>query len=213
MCEKIEVSYSSYPREEEIKYPTEEAAIASIDYLWQQDFVHPEKHKRYRPRDSQKTKVYRWEHIAANELGPKEIHERGHEISTLERKREHLYIQMFLSEVCLELGEEKPELTFRSGGSTSSAGYAGIKLLPCHCTRTVLLHELAHILHRYWGTKTNGKKHQAHGKEFMGIFAYLLIRFGGIDKTAIIRHARDRKVNLLLPEQYWDWKEKESKAA
>lgn len=210
MSEKIEVSYSNYPRVEEVVYPTEEDAIAAIKH-WQDNFEHPERPKRYRPRDSQKSKVYRWEHIMARKLGPVET-DGQIEYDVLHHKRDHMYLRMFLNEICNELGERKVNLKFRSGGVHSFGG-TEIQLLPSHCNQLVLIHELAHVLHRRWGNKTNGQRHQGHGKEFVGIYAYLLIRFSGIDKTAIIRHARDHKVNLLLPEQYWEWKEVESKAA
>jgi hypothetical protein len=200
-------------RDEPIKYDTLDDAISSITTRWQNEFERPEKPKRYRPRDSQKSKLYRWEHIMAREIGPTEPNVEGKDIDMLHRKRDHIYLRMFLNAVCNELGEDKVDLKFRSGGRSSFGGLCGIQLLPCHCHHLVLLHELAHVLHVRWGKKTNGKKHQSHGKEFTGVFAYLLIRFGGIDKTGIIRHAREFKVNLLLPEQYWDWKEQESKAA
>ncbi len=208
MSEKIEVSYSNYPREEEVKYPTEEAAIASIDYLWQQDFVHPEKLKRYRPRDSQKTKLYRWEHVMARKIGPT-TPDGG--IDVLHHIHPHMHIRMFLNSVCDALGEKNVELKFRSGGSCSTGGqYTGIQLLPCHCNHLVLLHELSHVLHGRWGNKTDGNKHQAHGQEFVGIFMYFLIRFGGVDKSEIIRHANEHKIDFLLPTKFWEWEDSET---
>jgi hypothetical protein len=141
----------------------------------------------------------------AMEIGPKEI-TGGAIYSKLERRRSPDYLQSFLVDVCGELGEKVPELKFRTGGTTSYAS-ADIRLISCHRTRTVLLHELSHILHRRWGNRTDGKRHQGHGQEFVGIFAYMLIRFGGIDKREIIGHATKAKVKLLLPERYWDWNE------
>jgi hypothetical protein len=212
MSKKIEVSYSNYPREEEVIYPTEEDAIAAIAH-WQENFDHPKKPKRYHPRDSQKRKVYRWEHKMAFDIGDQELLDGAHRNTTvLERKHDHAHLQTFLSEICSELGEKTPELKFRTGGRSSKGGYR-IRLLPCHCNHLVLIHELAHVLHRRWGTKTNDVRHQSHGKEFVGIYAYLLIRFGGIDKDAIIGHARFSTVNLLLPERYWEWKAVKEKAA
>jgi hypothetical protein len=213
MTEKVESphSYSGYSTEA-VVYATEQDAVDAVESRWQENFVHPEKRKRYRPRDSQKGKVYRWEHIMAFELGAKEIINERREVIALERRRDNMHLHMFLNEVCQGLREKKPVLKFRSAGRHSFGGIT-IQLLPCHCTRLILLHELAHVLHRRWGTTTNGKKHQSHGKEFVGIYAYLLIRFGGIDKTAIIRHAAKHKIQLLLPEQYWNWCEKEKKAA
>lgn len=185
-------------------YDSLEEAIDSITY-WLANFEPPAKRKRFRPRDAQQNKVYVWEHVMAREIGPKEIAD-GNIYSKLERRRSHDYLQTFLVDVCGELGEKIPKLKFRTGGTTSYAG-ADIRLISDHCTRTVLLHELSHILHRRWGNRSNGKRHQAHGQEFVGIFAYMFIRFGGIDKREIIGHATEAKIKLLLPEQYWDWNE------
>jgi hypothetical protein len=197
---------------EPVIYPTIEEATASIPH-WQKNFIHPPKRARHRPRDSQKGKVYRWEHIMAFELGGQErLEGYRRDTSILERKHAHIPLRMYLNSVLQLLGEKSVELKFRSGGRHSFGGYQ-IQLLPSHCNHLILLHELAHVLHRRWGTKTNKQRHQSHGKEFVGIYAYLLIRFCGIDKTKIIRHARTYKVNLLLPEQYWEWKEAERKAA
>jgi hypothetical protein len=207
MCEKIEVSYSHFPREEEIKYPTEEDAIAAIAH-WQDNFEHPEKLKRYRPRDSQKTKLYRWEHIMAREIGPTTPDDG---IDVLHHIHPHMHIHTFLNSVCDVLGEKKVELKFRSGGSSSFGGqYTGIQLLPCHCNHLVLLHELSHVLHGRWGNKTDGNKHQSHGREFVGIFMYFLIRFGGVDKSEIIRHANEHKIDFLLPTKFWEWEDSET---
>jgi hypothetical protein len=192
-------------------YDSLEEATDSIEY-WLANFVPPEKHKRHRPRDSQKNKLYTWEHVMATEIGPKEIGDgpviklMTREYNTLERKRSKTELHAMLRHVCTTLGEKEPPLKFRTGGSCSYAG-TDIRLLPVHCTYTVLLHELSHILHKRWGKETDGKRHQAHGQEFVGIFAYMFIRFGGIDKRAIIGHAVKAKIKLLLPKQYWDWNE------
>lgn len=209
MIEKIEVSYSNYPREEEIKYPSEADAIAAIAQ-WQENFKHPEKPKRYRPRDSQKTKLYRWEHIMALRIGPTKLDGHRNIIDLLHQKHDHLYLRMFLNAVCNELDEKKVDLTFRSGGRSSTGGLRGIRLLPCHCIHLVMLHELAHVVHGRWGNKTDGNKHQAHGREFVGIFMYLLIRFGGVDKSDIIKHANDHKIDFLLPDKFWEWENSET---
>ena len=209
MEDKIEVSYSNYPRTEEVKYKSEAEAIASISDRWQKEFIPPEKPKRYRPRDVQKTKLYRWEHIMAREVGPTQDG-----IDMLHQKHPHVRIQMMLNSVLQLLGEKDVTLRFRSGGSSSYGGqYSGIQLLPCHCNHLVLLHELAHVLHGRWGNKTNGDKHQAHGREFVGIFMYFLIRFGGVDKSEIIRHANEHNIDFLLPTQHWEWEDSQEKAA
>jgi len=189
-----------------VTYDTLGAAVASLEH-WQKSFLHPPRRKRSRPRDSQKSKVYKWEHLMADALGEVELDERGREVSALERKRDHMYVHMFLNDVCRELGESVPELKFRTGGRHSFGG-TKIQLLPCHCNHLILLHELAHVLHRRWGRKSaKGVRHQSHGQEFVGIYAYLLIRFANIDKFEIIRHALRFRVQMRIPEQYWVWVE------
>jgi hypothetical protein len=196
----------------DIHYDTLNEAIESIPH-WNKTFKTPKKFKSSRPRDSQKQKMYLWEHAMAAKIGPEEFVETNRYPSgdsvgvmhnKLELKRSHRLLQNVLDHVCLNLGEKTPELKFRTGGSHSFGGYS-IQLLPCHCNYLVLLHELAHVLHRRWGTRTDGKRHQSHGQEFVGIYAYLLIRFGEIDKDAILQHAAQSKIKLLLPEQYWTW--------
>ncbi|KPL07299.1 hypothetical protein AMJ86_04750 [bacterium SM23_57] len=213
--ELVEVSYSTYKRKEPIEYKSLEDAIASIEH-WQTSFEYPEKREKYRPRDSQKSKMYRWEHIMGRDLGKRVEGKKAlFTIPTeLNIKRDHGYLQNFLNKICQDIGMKKPELKFRSAGSCSWGGLFEIRLLPSHCTQLVLTHEIAHAVHIHFGNKTDGKKHQVHGKEFVGYYMYLLIRFCGIDKDAIVRHANDHKIKFLLPEQYWEWaKESEGEKA
>ena len=111
--------------------------------------------------------------------------------------------------MCDELDTEEVELKFRSAGSCSTGSAWRIRLLPSHQSKLVLIHEFSHTMHswKYWGDKDEktGKKHQAHGPEFVGVYMYLLIRFGGIDKDAITRHANEHNIKFRLPEQYWEW--------
>lgn len=193
---------------EEVRYTTLEEAVASIPF-WRAQYVPPEKPKR-RLRDSQKGKVYRWEHKMAEDIGPTEPNEDFREgqpervriLNVLERRRSENYLRLALDHICINLGVDTPDLKFRSGGSTSTGSRWRIRLLPCHRTMLVLLHELAHVLHYRWD---KGKGEQGHGKEFMGIYAYLLIRFGGVNKDNLVRHAIRAGVKLELPDQYWTW--------
>jgi len=211
MFEEVEVSYSNYPRKETVAYPTEEEARAAITH-WDENFDYPEKRKRYRPRDSQKSKVYKWEHIMARDLGKEVPNTTGSFVKTtdLNIRREKKYLHALLSEMCERLNVDIPELKFRASGSCSWGSASQIRLLPSHCTRLVLIHEFAHTLHSYkhWGNKTaDGKRHQVHGPEFVGIYMYLLIRFSGVDKKALIGHANEHNIKFLLPEQYWEWED------
>ena len=98
MMAKVECRYShSGYSNEPVIYPTIEDAIASIAH-WQKNFLHPPKRRRYRPRDSQKGKVYRWEHMMAFDLGAKKLSPTGRELTALEFKYDHLHLKMFLNE-------------------------------------------------------------------------------------------------------------------
>ena len=184
---------------ETVIYKTFEEARDSISARWMHEFNVPKKRKRS-PRDSQKSKVYAWEHKYAREHGPRED---GAEIDNLHKLHNHDTLRSMLEHVCLNLGEETPELKFRTGGRSSYGGFT-IRLLPCHCNLLVLLHELAHVLHRRWHLARHDQ--QAHGPEYMGIFAYLLIRFGEADHDILLTHAADSKVKVDLPQKYWDWR-------
>lgn len=183
-------------------YDSLEDAIDSITY-WLANFEPPAKHKKSRPRDSQKTKVYGWEHLMAREIGPKEIAD-GNIYAKLERKRSHKHLRNFLTNVCKQMNQKVPKLKFRTGGTTSYAGgsFGGIRLLPCHCTELVLIHELTHILHRRVGNRSGGKRHQSHGPEFVGLYMYTLILYAGVDEEKILAHAKENKIKYLLPP---DW--------
>lgn len=212
MGELVASRWGNGQNRETITYPSFEEAKLAIANRWQEEFERPEKRKRHRPRDAQKSKLYRWEHVMVKALGPTEIVD-GREFSKCEMLRDELYIRMLFNTVCSEMKIKAPKLKFRSGGSSSWQTRSEICLLPSHRTITVLLHELAHTLHGKWGDRTNNVKHQAHGQEFVGVFAYLLIRYAGIDRSALIRHANDSKIKIRLHEKYWDWKEAERKAA
>jgi hypothetical protein len=208
----LKVMIDPLSHDREIAYKSCGEAVDSITY-WLANFVPPAKFKKTRPRDSQKNRCYTWEHKMARDIGPEEFVETrrypsgdssGVMRNKLERRRSHDLLQSVLEHICNNLGEKVPELKFRSGGSHSFGG-TKIRLLPCHCDYLVLMHELAHVLHRRWGRKTDGKRHQSHGQEFVGIYAYLLIRFGEVEKGALLRHAVNAKIKLLLPEQYHEW--------
>jgi hypothetical protein len=190
-------------------------AVDSLDY-WKENFVPPERKKRNRPRDAQKSRVYSWESWAAITLSPEEDAvitrwngSKARKIyASLERHREKKYLREFLKNVCAELGEKVPELKFRSGGRSSYGGIK-IRLLPCDCTQRILLHELAHVLHRRW---YDWRNQQGHGKEFVGVYMYLLVRFGGVDYLRLLDTANKRRVKFLPPTEQGEWCLKEAAA-
>ncbi len=199
-----------------ITYASCGEAVKSLPY-WKENFAPPEKEKRnHRPRDAQKSRVYSWERWAAMTLSPEEDvvitrwnGGKARKIyASLERHREKKYLREFLTTVCSDLGEEVPELKFRTGGRCSKGG-SKIRLLKCDCTQRMLLHELSHVLHRRW---CDWLSQQSHGKEFVGIYMYLLVRFGGVDYLKLLDTANKRKVKFLPPTEQGEWCLKEAAA-
>lgn len=198
-----------------ITYDTCGEAVDSLAY-WKTRFVPPkkEKHDR-RPRDVQKSRVYSWERWAAMTLSPEEeefvTRPNGGKTrkiyASLERLRDKKYIQEFLATVCAELGEEMPNLKFRTGGRRSYGSSKRIRLIKSNLTQRMLLHELAHGLTDRW---TGGQDVQSHGKEFVGIYMYLLVRFGGVDYIKLMKTANKRKVKFLPPTEQGEWCLKEA---
>ena len=191
-------------------------AINSIPY-WMVNFVvPPEKKKRsHRPRDAQKSKVYSWESWMAMTISPEEddivVLPTGGTarkiFASLERRRDKKYIQEFLATICAELSEEMPELKFRTGGRRSYGSSRRIRLIRSNLTQRMLLHELAHGLHDRW---TDWRNLQSHGKEFVGIYMYLLVRFGGVDYLRLLDTANKRKVKFNIPTEFSEWNLKEA---
>lgn len=202
-------------------YSSMEDAIASIPF-WAESFEVPEHYTRKnsnKSRDSQKSKVYKWEHKMAFDIGPKIDADAGVWPNTVvSRDKLHQrctpqFLRNMLEHICINLGEKVPALKFRKSGSHSFGG-TDIRLLPVHCNRLILLHELAHVLHRRWGnTDDNGKLHAGHGKEFVGIYVYLLTRFGEVDLNRLTGHLREYGIKYELPIQFSEWLMQQKKAA
>lgn len=195
-------------------YETRQEACDSIPE-WMYRFKYPKKEKHWRmPRDSQRSKVYRWEHKMAHDIGQKEevlsktYGGTGYistdvyvERDSLSLRRSREFLQKTLNEICSGLDEEVPTLKFRSGGQRSYGGF-NIRLAPSHNNTLILVHELAHVIHRRWGDWTT---ESAHGAEYVGIYAYMLVRFCGVDYNQLILHARDAGVKISMPKQFWNW--------
>ncbi len=197
-----------------IAYSSCGEAVDSLTY-WKENFVPPERENHSRPRDAQKSRVYSWEKWASMTLSPEEeeFEKRPNGgvarkiYASLERKRDKKYLREFLATICAELGEVAPELKFRTGGRCSKGSSERIRLLPCDFTQRMLLHELAHTLQNRWH---DWRTIQAHGKEFVGIYMYLLVRFGGVDYINLMRTANKRKVKFLPPTKQGEWCLKEA---
>lgn len=198
-----------------IAYSSCGEAVKSLAY-WKENFVPPERKKSGHVRDVQKSRVYSWEKWASMTLSPEEEEfeprpnggVRRKIYASLERTRDKKYLRKFLKTVCAELGEEAPELKFRKGGQRSFGGNKRIRLTNFNLTQRMLLHELAHGLTYRW---TKGDV-QSHGKEFVGIYMYLLVRFGGVDYINLMRSANKRKVKFLPPTEQGVWCLKEAAA-
>lgn len=194
---------------DEAVYSSLQDAIDAIPHF-NLNFEPPPKPKRG-PRDSQKRKVYRWEHVMAREVGPQVDNPRwrpghprhGEKVPELEVWRDEKWITDFVAKVCRELNEEPVKVSFRSGGRCSFGGRWRIRLLPSHRNVLVILHELAHSFHGRWNARSH--QEQSHGKEFVGIYIYLLARFGGCDAQAVTMHAHRSKVKVVMPDRYWTW--------
>lgn len=189
-------------------------AVDSITY-WLENYVPPEKEKQSRPRDAQKSRVYSWEKWASMTLSPEEeefVKRPNGGVArkiyaSLERRREKKYIKEFLSTVCVELGVPAPELKFRTGGRCSKGSSERIRLLPCDLTQRMLLHELSHTLQNRWN---DWRTIQSHGREFVGIYMYLLVRFGGVNYLGLLDTANKRKVKFSMPTEHGEWCLKEA---
>lgn len=199
-------------RSKVVGYDSYDDAVASISE-WARTFVIPEHYtnkKNRRIRDSQKSRVYRWEHKMARDIGPKINVDLGIPATKLnsiqrdqlEQRCTNRFLLDFLAKICQDLDQEAPNLRFRKSGRCSYGGY-DIRLLPEHCNRLILMHEFSHVLHRRWSK--NHDKEQSHGKEFVGIYAYLLIRFGGVDQDKLVEHMLEHNIKFEFPKQFGEW--------
>jgi hypothetical protein len=156
-----------------------------------------------RIRDSQRSKVYRWE--------------RGSRISTPDviNTLSINDLREFSKSICSELGLDFKECpTIRSRSGCSSGYYLVdniIKLIPEHHERLTLIHELSHFLVRYWVSRD--KVVAAHGQEFVGIYCYLMIRFLNKDYYDLMDSLREARIAVTMPTQYYLWLNEYKKAA
>jgi len=178
------------------------AAIAAIPSCVEH-FEIPEFYLRKQkrgPRDSQKKKVYAWERAFFNHK--KKIHPMDEMLAKKDCKR---FFQMVVGE--LDDGNRRlPDIRFRSGGRYSHGDSVGIEMLPEHCRKWVIIHELAHTYSGRWGTDRNAG---AHCAGFVGTYIYLLARFCDCDVHELKRTAKEAKVQYTLPDQFFEWRASE----
>jgi hypothetical protein len=82
----------------------------------------------------------------------------------------------------------RPVRVDHGGGRRSAYSYGGEIALPKWARQpVVVLHEMAHEVHRWVGRGRDS----AHGRGFLGIEMYLLVKFGGFDLKELIRTANE----------------------
>ena len=186
-------------------YQSEEEAIRSVAY-WVENHKTQAPPKR-RVRDAQRSKVYAWEREMAMRIGPEEFDRDSFDIySGLLRKRSREELNELLTTLSRAFGIRKPRLVLRRSGTTSRAQLTKnqIRLIPKHCNRLVVIHEFAHILQRRW---FGFGRVQSHGREFVGVYGYLLIRFGGVNEREFLDSCKEKGIHCDLPSQYFEWRD------
>ena len=134
----------------------------------------PRKRKRAKPRDFQRTRVYRWEaaHVLPHAAEP----------LTLEACR------TLVAAVFHWAGRPAPVVTDGRGRRHACGSPEAIKLPRWARTRAIVLHECAHGLAR-----------DMHGPEFVAIYVLLLERFAGLDQDALRASLTAARVAVAPP--------------
>ena len=142
-------------------------------------------------RDSQRGKVYKWE---------RQFQERGTFCAKTFAYRCHN--EMSMDEIKALVAKVNRHFKMRptridpGAGRRSAYSYGGKIALPKWARQpVVVLHEMAHEVHRYLGRPG----HAIHGREFVGIEMYLLVKFAGYDIKELIRTANE--VNIEFDSQ------------
>ena len=129
-------------------------------------------------RDTQRSKVYGWER-------------QFHSITSQEMKLDE----------CAALANKVSkhfkmrEVRIRDGRGTRCAySYGGSIGLPKWARQpVVVLHEMAHEVHR----KVGRVRQAVHGREFVGIHMYLLVKFAGFDISELTKSANESGVDFV----------------
>lgn len=135
-------------------------------------------------RDSQKGKLFAWERQfqEKSEYCRDTFRARCHNEMTLKD------CETLAHKVCRHF-KIKPVRVDHGGGRRCAYSYGGKIALPKWARQpVVVLHEMAHEVHRFLGR--TGRE-AIHGREFLGIEMYLLVKFGGFDLKELIRTANE----------------------
>lgn len=190
-------------------YMTLEDAVEDLQHAAKKANKHAEKAKgvnmrrtaNRRPRDSQRSKMYKWERDEPL-------------LRNLWKSMPEDDVVKFFDKVVNEEFKygHKPTLTFRSGGRSSYGSIFGIRLLPCHHNKHIVLHELAHTMTFH---DNMDKQIAGHGAEFMGMLVYLLVKHCNVDYSSLRESINQAKLKCDMPKCYWKWvqRQKEAKAA
>lgn len=137
----------------------------------------------YRPRDNQRSRVYKWERASVDGFW----HETG-----LADCRE------VSRQVCDDLGFPDVQITDGRGRRSACAWPTFSKIcLPWKFrTRPIVLHELAHVfLDKTYGSD----KYAAHGPEFVRVFMWLLGQYHGMSMRRLQNDAAACGVRYASP--------------
>ena len=130
-------------------------------------------------RDQQRSKVYAWE--------------RKHLQGSTDVRLELREIQQLINRVARHYKTKAPRVTDGRGRRVAcwSPWQFAIKLPRWARTRVVALHEAAH-----WIEDVLYGDRAAHGREFVSIFMYLLVKYHGADRSELARTANDMRVDF-----------------
>lgn len=137
------------------------------------------------PRDSQKSKLYKWETAFHRQhIGPNET------------KLTYEDAEIFVKKVCESEG--LPPLSIKKGRRDSGVAYMSyskksIVLPPWASTHFTILHELAH----HAANHKHGNEIAHHGPEFIYEFTSFLAKMFDIPQEEIIQHAKKHGLKCL----------------
>ena len=138
-------------------------------------------------RDTQRSKVYGWERQFFTKPTDQEM--TLSECATLANKVSK-HFKMW-------------DVRIKDGRGTRSAySYGGAIGLPKWARQpVVVLHEMAHEVHR----KVGRYRQAVHGREFVGIHMYLLVKFGGFSINELVKSANDSRVDFVSMATVREW--------
>lgn len=162
------------------------AAQQYVDHLLKNN-DHPsviKSYKRNKPKDSQRQKLYDWEH---------QFYQKNNSVmNDNDIKRFMLNIQ---EDFC-HINRREIILTFHERGGCYQRGLSEINIANYGRNRDVIIHEMAH-----WVVSNIHKRQVAgHGPEFVGVFMLMLEYYQGVCLTDMINAALKANLKFVFPE-------------